>query len=615
MRQSSRFVSLIVILIIGGNTALAQFKQLPLSKQSRSAQDFQTQNFTTSAVLPFWDDFSQNSFEKWSANTGASLSNHTGINPPSVGVAVFDGVDQRGNPYQTQTTAVGIADQLESPSFDLSGAAVSDSLYLSFFWQMQGLGERPDANDRFELLFLDQNGNWIQVWQVTGEMNPSMNFQQTFILLTADFLHDDFKFKFQNIARQSGPFDTWLLDYVFLNSGRTRQNVAFEDRTLAYPPNSAFGKYTALPIHQVKGNNLPTANRAEVLFANLNNRFQPIDFGYRIVDEATEQVVIQVNQNTPVSPVPLAFERRILNSAIPDLDQLALNADSLLLRADFYINSGDGFLIESIDPVTQDTTFSTSVDFRVNDTTSTYLRLSNYYAYDDGQADYAAGINQNGGILFQKFVLNRPDVLTHISINFTNPLQENQPIEILVWSALTGSVLDIQEAIISTNVRVGDNTDTFFKYQLNDPVYIEDTIYVGYRQFTDDFIAVGLDKSSNNGDEVYFNVTGTFQQNTEVAGNLMIRPYFDSSLLNQIAPNTGNEDFKINIYPNPTADRLNLEGDFISFELYDSFGKKVRSGTRASEITTLELSGNYKGIYILKVFYQKGVSTHRIIVK
>src|SRR5688500_5190972 len=52
--------------------------------------------------LPFYDDFSRHtvwpSAERWS-DSAAFINLNYPINPPSEGVATFDGLDKEGNPY------------------------------------------------------------------------------------------------------------------------------------------------------------------------------------------------------------------------------------------------------------------------------------------------------------------------------------------------------------------------------------------------------------------------------------------------------------------------------------------------------------------------------------
>src|SRR5690606_37405864 len=97
--------------------------------------------------LPFFDDFSQQYYypdaDKWEDNYVYINSNYA-VNPISYGVATFDGLDSTGYPYNfNNPTSHGVADYLTSKPIDLS--SVTDSVYLSFFFQPQGNGNRPET--------------------------------------------------------------------------------------------------------------------------------------------------------------------------------------------------------------------------------------------------------------------------------------------------------------------------------------------------------------------------------------------------------------------------------------------------------------------------------------
>lgn len=91
------------------------------------------------------------------------------ILPPTIGVATFDGLNQYGLPYnKSQITNYGVADHLTSKPLDLSGLGAADSVYLSFFYQPQGIGDWPNAKDSLQVEFLNfQTSEWDVVWDYT----------------------------------------------------------------------------------------------------------------------------------------------------------------------------------------------------------------------------------------------------------------------------------------------------------------------------------------------------------------------------------------------------------------------------------------------------------------
>ena len=195
----------------------------PISSETGAAARV---SFTPS--IPFWDDFSQGlDTLKWKVE-GASYTETIGIRPPSLGMVLFNGVDQNGRAYSQQVRDQGESDYLSSKTFDLSTISSSErnSLFLSFYWQAGGNAELPDENDRLSLQILDPQGNWQTIWSKGGGDNLDRNkFAQELIQIKPEWQHAEFQFRFFSNGRQSGPFDSWLLDYVYLNTKRTESNI------------------------------------------------------------------------------------------------------------------------------------------------------------------------------------------------------------------------------------------------------------------------------------------------------------------------------------------------------------------------------------------------------
>src|SRR5690554_4543058 len=306
-----------LIFTLGINELRAQFQQLPVDYTLKEGFD-PSENFRIGNVpltLPFWDDFSQGSVDeqKWE-NRGVVSSMTIGIDPPSIGVVYLDGVDRQGKPYSRQLLENGEGDQLTSLDFDLSPFQAADSVYLSFFWQAGGKAEMPDSNDNLTLYFLDGNDNWVPVWEtIGGDLEAREEFNQEMIRLENPFLHDKFRFRFVNSGRLSGPFDSWLIDYVYLDKGRSLYDVYHEDRSLTQLPSSPFGKYNAVPLFALDAEDGdPTTITNQ--FNNLSNRFRAMEYSIELRDAETGSLLRTLNHHTPFNPVPLALERRSFQS-------------------------------------------------------------------------------------------------------------------------------------------------------------------------------------------------------------------------------------------------------------------------------------------------------------
>lgn len=558
-------------------------------------------------TLPFWDDFSAGMDTlKWSFS-GASFSGTIGLNAPSYGAVLMDGVAADGSPYSLTPTSQGESDTLASKPFDLSllSGPEQESVYLSFFWQAGGRAELPNENDQLSLQIFSPEGEWMTIWSQFGGAAVDRNaFSQEIIQVLPEWQHANFRFRFLTEGRRSGPFDSWLIDYVFLNSNRTGSDTTYRDRSLTRPNQLRIGEYGAYPLVLLNEDQEVAWSTVQNEFYNLEDRFRAMEYSVSILDPAT-QSSIPINANTPFNPVPNSLERRAFESR--ELENIPLPENGASLKTVTSLTSGDGpfYTLNAAG----DTTFFPSVDYRVNDTVVTDFPLYDYFAYDNGSADYAAGINQRSGELAVKFNSPAQVYLKGISINFTNPKQANQAVDILVWNNLEEEPIFRREDLIA----VKEEGQEFLYYSLDTNIQVSGDFFIGYAQYTNDFIHVGLDKINDTADKIYYNVVGEWQQNEEVKGALMIRPHIslDPPFEDPEAPDTG-----IILYPNPVESLLNIEGNYSAIRIFDSFGREIfldREVSVKGEI--VNFGGQRPGIYIINAIKEDGVHSYRILVK
>lgn len=125
-----------------------------------------------SIQLPFFDDFStSNIFPDQSLWDGRSVfvNKDFPYMPVNIGVATFDAIDSSGNIYSTGSIAPFEADRLTTQNIRLDSIFIqdarkltpADSVYLSFFYQPQGVGDIPQLRDSLILEFSRYTGNLI----------------------------------------------------------------------------------------------------------------------------------------------------------------------------------------------------------------------------------------------------------------------------------------------------------------------------------------------------------------------------------------------------------------------------------------------------------------------
>jgi len=103
--------------------------------------------------LPFADDFSATDVypdsNLWE-DQYVFVNKVMAVNPPTIGVATFDGLDDEGNPYQGFSVDNAPCDTLTSKEINLSSFTTNNNVYFSFFYQAGGYADFPNPNDTLQ---------------------------------------------------------------------------------------------------------------------------------------------------------------------------------------------------------------------------------------------------------------------------------------------------------------------------------------------------------------------------------------------------------------------------------------------------------------------------------
>lgn len=572
------------------------------------------------AGLPFWDDFSRSkdnpdSLQIWGNDTtrlwnyvtsqDVLINSTLAINPPSFGVATFDGLKADGSFHGTE---VGLTDQLQSDTINLFGKA---NVILSFFWQGGGNVEIPDKADSLILEFFQpeveaEENNWQQVWGVGGEdLDQDSIFTQEAIFVPSRFLTDKFMFRFRSYGDQDGPFDAWHIDWIYMNEFRQDDSFFYRDQGFNLQLTSPFSPYRSLPVSQFKQNPVELSNSMETGVFNLEDEpdlIGPTAEYILVLRETTSGTLLDsvfYGNQEPLSfnPDPLKMTgKRVLEfdginlSTLPDLDSAIIEAKA------YFRSSDDGFLDGS------------NIDLKINDTVRATYLLHNYFAYDDGTAEYAVGTNISGGQVAVLYWLPNADTLTAIDIYFPNiaPISTGTALNLRVWKTLDRETEPLRSEVIT--VFTGERIDQFTRYKLRQPVVVSDTFFIGYEQNKNEYVGVGFDRSSPAGTEyIWENKTGQWEQNQRLRGALMMRPVFAApdSIVTQVT-----EPLPITAYPNPTNGLLRIKGRYDAITITD-FSGRVMLAEPAERVH--DLSKFSKGLYLLTVHKKDGDLTVKIV--
>lgn len=596
----------------GASTLWAQLQLVPLGT---GVADQSTQSANVARIqaiqLPFFDDFSTASSthpdsQLWKPGSGVYINNTLTTRHPSINVATFDGLNGAGVPYNfTNEQAQGDSDTLVSQPISLGGLRPADSLYISYYWQAKGLGELPDRADTLRLEFLSNTGNWVAVWKQAGGDFDSL-FRQTFIpIVDPAYLHENFQFRFRAYGRLSGAFDTWHLDYIYLNKGRSLNDRFIKDIAVRQPLTSLLKRYTAMPFkHYFSNPAAATADSVRTDIVNLFNNFNFTSYTFTIFDEVGKREVQRYQQ--PVSAIIAARQTQLKSVAVQPLIRPA-NATRMRLRYKFDLLTTDD----------QNPTIPT-VNLRRNDTISAYTELADYYAYDDGSAEFGIRMNQRLGRTALRFVTNQPDTLGGVRMALV-PFRKNidgQGFTIQVYSNRNGKPDQVLYQK-SVPVKFGANRNDFIEYEFDNGVAVADTFYVGWLQISEDALAVGFDRNSSLGtSQLVSNLSTEWTDNTEIKGSVMIRPFFGGKTRGVITGPEPSPTLVLSVFPNPTAGLIRWESESVrQIEVFSLQGIPVRTivpeeGQR--EASLAELSD---GLYVLRISDGLRAVTQKILLK
>lgn len=569
--------------------------------------------------LPFIDDFSYYSsvpdINLWKGSS-AHVNLGYGINPPSFGVATFNGCNRKGIPYSS-TAAYGSADTLLSKPIDLSSFTPSNNIYLSFYYQPQGLGDEPELKDSLIVEFKNSSNQWKQQWIKKGSsLATGQGF--TFVALPitdTQFLHNAFQFRFRNFASLHGDFDHWHIDYVYLNHSRTAQDSIINDISIQYPiTRHSFYPYSNLTLKEYQTRQ--KIDSTTFYIRNLsNNTILPLCPGRRI-SRYNVPVYTEVPPCLPAGLSPLNTDKQSLTP----------------------------FVNYSLDSLTKPSTFQeifflnqTTPDFiPANDSLQIMREVSDYISYDDGSAESGYGIsgpNQGNYAFAYKYQLNASDSIKAVRIGFSRHWgidNSTLAFKIRIWSSLSPEVLlyetpfslfpDYSKTWVEYPLKTANNNDTTIAVPSNG------IVYVGIKQTSGVPLGVASDMNTNVNQNpadyrFWVNLTGTWEQSTW-QGAIFLR------IVMQSGPNVTSLPAKplytsrmnVSIFPNPAQNTLyiNVENSIkpFVFTILDLSGKIVHSGISMS-YQPISLPDLPEGMYFVYIHHHNQEKTQHplLIVK
>lgn len=606
-------------------TAGAQIRIIPISPPAEGTKTHATQRSVQEALtLPFWDDFDQPGRPDttyWQNSENVFVNAGLSDDPPSLYVASFDGLDEYGNPYGTGS-AEGLTDSLTSRPINLSGYSPGNNIYLSFFYQAAGFGDIPEEGDSIKIEFKTDDGQWVPVWpESSASLQRDGKFYQILLPITSfQWLHDSFQFRFQAAGRQSGAFDTWNIDYVYINENRSPFDTSYPDRTISEPLTGFLGEYRQIPYTHFRQEQLSMPSfriRSMVQSASNQNRAYNYFFSYDIDVTDTLGNTTSFVETFFVEPIesPLAAnssEEVVVREPFPDFAGIEA-ADSARITLEIILDAEDNI------PISADGDYDPAkyspIDFQENDTLRNTYILSDFYGYDDGTAEMSAGLNTAGDRLaYQYTMVGVEDAfLTGMEMYFpfTGSNPTGKQLELTVWQdegGQPGSVIFRQ----LVNAQLSESKNQLVRYEFARPVLVAGTFYIGYRQNSPGSLGIGLDRNTSTGDKFFFNLGELWEQNTLVEGSLMLHPIF-GKITGVVVGVDDEVGSKSPPFPNPSSDgTFYLRGISSEIQITDLTGRQVdfRMEHHGAQFVKISILQPASGMYLV----HDGAKTYKILI-
>lgn len=553
-------------------------------------------------ILPFIDDFSRQgiypSDSLWQ-DQDAFINTSFGIDPPTIGVATLDGLDALGRPHDSLSGSEEIADYLTSRPIDLGNLGPdTGTVWLSFFYQPQGLGDIPETEDSLVVQFRNKRNEWVRVWSVPGSSDTA--FQRANIHINdTSYFFKGFQFRFFNIATVNGNRDHWNLDYVIL-AKQTVVNDSIRDNALIKPQISLLSEFTAMPYTHYKTFSSPV----NAMVTDIHDTIHDLNYGQTsfipsvsIYNSGGMQIFTNNSGaiSSPASNTFTPFAVPLNGFAFPIVPD---DSTDFLMKVYFTQTGG--------------------ITNAHNDTSYLVQKFYNYYSYDDGSAEIGYGLSGNTDLkLAYKFDVKKQDTLRGLQIYF-NPVGvnvHNKLFQLAYWS----------------QVDVNSNSDNLVYKMINQKpanvdmingfaTYLFDTLlvvpagpaFVGLIQNEPQTLyGIGLDRNTDSHSKMLYHLDG-YWYSSQVKGSWMIRPLFGDTITrgNLISVNeisTG--ELAFTIYPNPVENHFILDfkpvaGEKYLFSIFDLTGKELKSGETVpgNFIYTEQLSS---GFYFLRLMAKK----------
>lgn len=470
--------------------------------------------------------------------------------------------------------------------------------------------------------------SWEYIWSARGMPIDSFfavyNTYSRQVIIpvndSAKYYREHFFFRFYNFASLASDVnpswksncDQWNIDYIYLNTGRSAADTFYRAITFAERAPSFLTDYTAMPLRQYR--NDPTNQLKDSLklyITNISADTFNVYYEY-IIDERGGSYAHTYNGGFanlyPFFKTGYQSCSNVPQHACPPRDflfPLSSQADS------------SSYLISHVirDQSNPD----------LGDTIHYVQKFYNYYAYDDGTPELGYGLSLAGGKAGYRFTLNLADSLRGIAMFFNRVQndQNNQFFTLKVWDNNNGKPGNVIWEREDVKPKFSDELYRMQIYEIDPPVPVLGTFFIGWEQTTADLLNVGFDTHNDVSANLFYNTSGVWEQSL-MQGALLMRPvlndYYDPFMVDEALA----ED-SWNIFPNPVhGGTLNVSNTLITqaelqqagttIRIYDLTGRMLVNIPFSNMVNTGRLA---EGLYMMQIRSVSGAISHnhKIIIK
>jgi hypothetical protein len=455
-------------------------------------------------------------------------------------------------------------------------------------------------------IFLPET-TWKYIWSAAGEsldtfyLKNNVYFKRVMIPVTdTNWLTPNFQFRFYNygslasINSWKSNTDHWNIDKVYLNTGRSMNDIFTREIKFVEPAGTMLRSFTSMPMYHYRQELLKESVSAHV--NNNDSISHPCTYSYYVQDESGNNVVgftegysgilepyysINYNNHPPFAEAP------ILGYYDPEVS------------AEVYFT-----VIHTVydpeNPAIADTIYYRQV-------------FSNYFAYDDGTAERSYGASAANIKMAVQFTSYEPDTLRGVQIYF-NQVQGNYNdrfFHIGVWNDNNGKPGSLIFSMDNRKPNLAE-LNQFTTYIFPPEKLVRLGIYnyyISITQTTFDNLNIGFDRNTNSRSKTFYSTDGTWSP-SPFDGSLMIRPLLGRTLV-EPEPTVKSQPEKLEIFPNPpiNLDVINLTlpssasspqyWQYMTTRVYDLSGRLL---FKAPFNEQLSVSGFEPGFYIIDIF-------------